>query len=118
MTATPAELIERAFLEIFQQRDAAVRRRAIDELFAPDIVFRDPEGESTGIPDVASQIDELIAGMDPSFTFRSAGAAVQLGDLAIHRWELGPEGGETVVAGTDVIIVRDGKIARFYVPVD
>jgi len=117
MTATPADLIERAFVEIFQERDAAARRRAIDELFAPEIVFRDPEGEAHGIPDAAAQIDALIAGMDPAWTFRSVTPPVQLGDLAIHRWELGPQS-TAVVTGTDVVFVADGKIAKFYIPVN
>ena len=117
MTASPADLIERAFVEIFQQRDAAARHRAIDELFASDIVFRDPEGEAQGIPDATAQIDALIAGMDPAWTFRSLAPAVQLGDLAIHRWELGPEGA-AIVSGTDVVFAAGGKIAKFYIPVN
>ena len=113
MTATPAELLERAFLEIFQQRDAEPRRRAIDELFAPDILFVDPEHESHGIPEAVAQIDALIDGLDSTWTFRSAAAPVQLADLAIHRWELGPEGA-AIVTGTDVIVAADNKIVRFY----
>ena len=114
---TASDLIERAFLEIFQQRDAATRRRSIDELFAPDIVFRDPEGEAHGIQGAATQIDALIASMDPTWTFRSVAPPVQLGDLAIHRWELGPENA-AIVTGTDVIFVTASKIARFYIPVN
>jgi hypothetical protein len=117
MTATASELIERAFVEIFQQRDTGARRRAIEELFAPDILFRDPEGEAHGIPDATEQIDALIAGMDASWTFRSVAPPVQLGDMAIHRWELGPEGA-AVVTGTDVVFAADGKIVRFYIPVN
>jgi len=113
VTATPSHLIERAFLEIFQQTDAEHRRRAIDELFAPDILFVDPEHESHGVPDVIAQIAALIDGLDPSWTFRSVASAVQIADVAIHRWELGPEG-TAIVSGTDVIFAADGKIARFY----
>ncbi|MEO6117386.1 MAG: nuclear transport factor 2 family protein [Pseudolysinimonas sp.] len=113
MTATASELIERAFVEIFRQRDAEARRRAIDELFAADIAFRDPEGETHGVPNIASKIDALIAGMDPSWSFRSVTPPVQLGDLAIHRWELGPDGA-AIVTGTDVVFVADGKIAKFH----
>jgi hypothetical protein len=49
VTPTPTELIERAVVEIFQQRDSEPRRRAIDELFAPDIRFVDLEHESHGV---------------------------------------------------------------------
>ena len=117
MTMTPAELIERAFLEIFQQRDAEPRRRAIDELFARDVLFVDPEHESQGISDADAQIDALILGLDPTWTFRSAARPAQLADLAMHRWELGPEG-VAIVTGTDVVIAADNKIARFYTLVD
>ena len=117
MTATPAELIERAFLEIFQQRDAEPRRRAIDELFAPDVLFVDPEHESHGIPDAIAQIAAVIDGLDSTWSFRSAGSAAQLADLAIHRWELGPKGA-AIVTGTDVIFATNGKIVRFYTLVD
>ena len=80
-------------------------------------MFRDPEGEANGIPDAAAQIDALIAGMDPTWTFSSGTPPVQIGDLAIHRWELGPEGA-AVVTGTDVVFVAGGKIAKFSIPVN
>ena len=117
MTASPADLIERAFVEIFQQRDASARRRAVEELFASDILFRDPEGEAHGIQEAATQIDALIAGMDPTWTFRSVAPPAQLGDLAIHRWELGPDD-SAIVTGTDVVFVAGGRIAKFYIPVN
>jgi hypothetical protein len=115
MTATPIELLDRALDEIFNQRDAAARRAAIDDLFAPDIVFADPEGESTGLDAVAAQIAALIDGGDPSFRFTSRSPAREAGDLGFHQWSLGPAGADPIVIGTDVISVQNGRIARFSV---
>ena len=118
MTTTPAELLERALDEIFNQQDAAARRTAIDELFAPEVVFIDPEGESTGVEAVTAKIDGLVRGLDSGFVFRSTALAQQAGELGIHRWALGPEHAAPVVTGTDIILVADGRIARFFTVVD
>jgi hypothetical protein len=117
MTATPIELLDRALDEIFNQRDAAARRAVIDELFAPDIVFADPEGEATGLDAVAAQITALVDGGDPGFRFTSRSPAREAGDLGFHQWSLGPVGADPVVIGTDIVFVQDGRIARFSVVV-
>jgi hypothetical protein len=118
MTATPAEVADRALEEIFNQRDAALRRAAIDELCAPDLTFIDPEGTSHGVDEFVGKVIAAQALGTPDFRFTSLSPAHEVADLALHRWELGVPGQTPAVTGTDVVIVAGGKITTFYTVVE
>ena len=114
MTPRPAEIADRALDEIFNQRDPALMRAAIDELCAADLTFIDPEGTSHGIDDFVGKVIAAQALGTPDFRFTSLAPAREVADLALHRWELGVPGQPAVVTGTDVVIVAEGKIVTFY----
>jgi hypothetical protein len=103
--------------DIFNERDPQRRRAAIQDVFAADVVFTDPEEVVTGWDALADKVDALLAGA-PDFVFRLAAPVQDIADLGMDRWELGPPGGEPVVRGTDVALIVDGKIARLYTLID
>jgi hypothetical protein len=114
MTPRPAQIADRALEEIFNQRDAALMRAAVDELCAPTITFIDPEGSSSGIDEFVGKVIAAQALGTPDFRFTSLSPAQEVADLALHRWALGVAGAPPVVTGTDVVIVANGKIVTLY----
>jgi hypothetical protein len=110
---TPVELAEANIARIFNEPDAAARRTAIDELYAADAEFADPEGTATGHDAFAASVTVLLE-RSPEWRFRVEGSAAGVGDLAIVHWGLGPVDGDAVVRGQDVVIARDGQITRLY----
>ena len=110
---TPIELAEANIARIFNEPDATARRAAIDELFAPNAEFTDPEGSATGHDAFAASVSALL-GRSPDWRFRVEGDAVGVGDLAVVHWGFGPVDGDAVVHGQDVVIARDGVISTLY----
>jgi hypothetical protein len=65
--------------------------------------------------DGLEQIDALIAAVHarfPGFRFALANGADGHGDHVRFSWSLGPGGGDAPIAGSDVVELRDGRIAR------
>ncbi len=109
-----ADILERMTEDIFNQPDPSARAAAIARLCADDIRFVDPEGETIGREAFSAKIDALLAQGDPAFRFHSASPYRGVAELSTHDWALGVSAERAVLSGTDVAIVRDGRIASLY----
>ena len=106
---TVANLVAR-YLETWNETDPAARRKAIDELWAPDGTYADPIAAAEG----RDQIDATIAavqGQFPGLAFTLAGPVDAHHDIARFTWSLGDD----LVIGFDVLVLDDsGQIAKVY----
>jgi hypothetical protein len=108
MTATP-DLVDR-YLAAWNQTDPAARRAAVDALFSADARYTDPLADVRGREALAATIGAVQAQF-PGFVFRPAGPVDAHHDQLRFSWELGPEGQEAPIAGSDVALVdSDGRI--------
>jgi hypothetical protein len=110
---SPAAVLSANLDRVFNERDAAARRAAIEELYDAGIVFHDPEASVTGIDGFDAQVTALLA-PTPDWVFTQEGDAEEVADLGIVRWGLGAPGAEPTVRGKDIGIVRDGRIVTLY----
>lgn len=106
-------LIER-YLQIWNEREPARRRAAIDEVWTEDARYVDPlvvaEGH-TAIDDTVAAVQHQFAGL----AFRLGGPVDAHHDVARFTWELGPDGGEPVVIGFDVAVrADDGRLSAVH----
>ncbi|MEJ2869724.1 nuclear transport factor 2 family protein [Actinomycetospora sp. OC33-EN08] len=111
--ATIEALMHANLLEVFGERDPDRRAAAIARTYAPDVVFSDPEESLTGHDALGAKAQSLLD-QAPGFVFAADGPVHVVDDLGHLSWTLGPEGGDPVVRGTDIALVRDGVIARLY----
>jgi hypothetical protein len=99
-----------SYLETWNETDPAARRKAIDELWAPDGVYTDPMAVAEG----RDQIDATIAavqGQFPGLAFTLAGPVDAHHNTARFAWSLGDE----LVIGFDVLVLDDdGQISKVY----
>jgi SnoaL-like domain len=99
-----------SYLQTWNETDPVARRKAIDELWAPDGVYTDPMAVAAG----RDQIDATIAavqGQFPGLAFTLAGPVDAHHDIARFAWSLGDE----LVIGFDVLVLdAAGQIARVY----
>ena len=106
---TVSELVT-SYLETWNETDPAARRKAIDELWAPDGVYTDP----MAVADGRAQIDATIAAVQGQFAglaFTLAGPVDAHHDTARFTWSLGDE----LVIGFDVLVLNaDGRISKVY----
>jgi hypothetical protein len=110
--------IARRYIDVWNEREAETRRKAVSGLWGDDGRYTDPLADVTG----AAGIDALIGGVQEQFAghvFRLGGPVDTHHDIARFTWELVPEGGDgtvdPVVAGFDVIVAgSDGRLRHVY----
>lgn len=102
-------LIKRNLHEVFGQRDAAKRRKAIDELWTEDCVFIDHNGQSNG----RHELDRAVATLHerlPGFVFSELRPVDLLHQSGRLTWSFGRPGHEPI-KGLDVVVARDDRIS-------
>jgi hypothetical protein len=107
-------LLLRNLQEVFGQGDPVRRHAAIDELYTEDCTVLLPIGRYVGRPALDRIAGELRAS-HPSFVYTPHRRPQAVQDGGRLAWGSGPPGEPPSYTGTDVIIVRDGKIATLYV---
>ncbi|ANF32729.1 hypothetical protein A0130_14615 [Leifsonia xyli] len=106
---TITELLTAQLRDVFDNRDAASRREAIERIYAEDVVFTDPEEQVRGWDALEAKAAGLLDGAPAEFAFAEVGPVyVGTGSGAL-AWTFGPAGAP-VARGVDVIEVRDGRI--------
>jgi len=131
-TTAAGELADR-YVALWNERDAAVRRRAIAELYTPDAqhLVQPPEEirrvaaqpgigltailEARGHGEIEARVasaHEHWVGSE-GLTFLRRDAAEQLDDVVTFRWEALDGSGERVAGGRQVfVLAADGRIGR------
>ena len=99
------------YLDTWNETDPQRRRRRLAEGWTDDARYVDPLMSGNG----AAEIDGLIGAVQarfPGFRFAVAGTPDGHGEHVRLSWSLGPAGEEAPIAGSDVVALRDGKIAH------
>lgn len=108
--ATVHELLDTNLFHVFNNRDAADRRRVIDETYTDDVEFTDPEGTVVGRDALDEKAGDLLATAPADFEFVTDGIHYESADTGALPWAFGPAG-SPVVRGLDIVTVRDGRIS-------
>jgi ketosteroid isomerase-like protein len=114
MGNSSSTLLIRNLRDVFGENDPARRRAAIDELYTEDCVFYDP---SKGVYRGRDEIDRIagaIKATHPDFRYQPITEPAESDNGGLVRWVSGRPGEAPAYAGTDFIIVRDGRIAAIY----
>jgi len=106
-------LLTRNLHDVFGENDPARRRAAIDEIFTDDCVFYEPRGAYHGRDEI-ERVAGVVKAMHPDFRYQPIAPPEELGSGGRVRWVSGRPGEAPAYAGTDFIIVRDGRIAAVY----
>jgi len=106
-------LLRRNITDVFGERDAALRRQAIAEIFAEDCVFTAPDGLHRGRDAIDAAVVALHARL-PGFVFTDGSARILEG-AGLIEWTFGPTEEPGRIAGTDVAICRNGRITDLMV---
>jgi len=107
-------LLTRNLQDVFGENDSTRRRAAIDEIFTEDGVFYDPINGAHRGRDEIDRVAAAIRTTHPDFRYQSIAEPEELGNGGRLKWMSGRPGEAPAYAGTDFIIVRDGRIAALY----
>ena len=107
-------LLIRNLQDVFGENDPERRRAAIDEIYTEDVVFYDPNKGVYRGRDEIDRIAGVIKATHPDFSYQPIAEPEEVGDGGRVQWVEGRPGEAPEVAGTDIIISRDGRIAAIY----
>jgi hypothetical protein len=113
MSYSISTLLTRNLHDVFGENDPARRRAAIDEIFTEDCVFYEPRGVYRGRDEI-DRVAGAIKATHPAFRYQPIAEPEELGNGGRIQWVSGPPAEAPAYAGTDFIIVRDGRIAAVY----
>ncbi|WP_228001446.1 nuclear transport factor 2 family protein [Nocardia australiensis] len=113
MTSSPAELMRRNLLDVFNEPDSVRRATAAAETYAENVVWHEPDRKVHGRKDLERRAEELRA-ENPDWAFRTAGPAVELDDIGQLAFHYGPIGEPPVVSGMDIARTEGGVIIELY----
>ena len=111
---TISTLLKRNLTDVFGENDPVRRRAAIEEIFAEDAVFYDP---NKNVYRGRAEIDRIAGALREThrdFTYQPLAEPEEVGNGGRIRWVEGRPGEAPQIAGTDFIIARDGRIAAVY----
>ena len=114
MSYSISNLLIRNLRDVFGENDPTRRRAAIDEIWAEDGVFYDPNSGAYRGRDEIDRVAGAIRATHPDFRYQPIAAPEELGNGGRVRWVSGRPGEAPAYAGTDFIISRDGRIAALY----
>ena len=98
------------YIRAWNETDAGRRKPLLAATFTEDVAYRDPIMEGDGHDGVAALIDgvhQRFAG----FRFILKGQPDGFADRIRFSWALGPEGSASIVEGTDIGIIQDGRLS-------
>jgi hypothetical protein len=110
MSHSAATVAER-YIATWNETDGERRQGLLDQHWAADAQYVDPLMRGDG----PVQITGLIGAVHqrfPGFRFSLLGTPDGHGDYLRFRWSLGPAGAEAPIEGSDVLLLRGGRIAQ------
>ena len=114
MSFSISTLLTRNLNDVFGENDPTRRRKVIDEIFTEDCVFYEPNGGVYRGRDEIDRIAGMIRAAHTDWRYKPLAEPEELGNAGRVRWVEGSPGETPTIAGTDFIIVRDGRIAAIY----
>jgi ketosteroid isomerase-like protein len=114
---TISALMRNNFDQIFIELDTMKREAMMREVYTEDCVWVHPGGRIVGIEAINDSVTEIRKRI-PDYRYTVVGDIQTMHTVGICRWGSGLPGEPFRYAGTDVVEVRDGRVAIFYTFID
>ena len=111
------ELLLLNLFAVFSERDPERRLEAIVANYTDDVIWSDPDVTTRGHQEMNERA-QVVLDSTPDFVFTAAGPLNVLRDLGVLAFTYGLPEQPPAVTGSDVALVRDGRIAVLYTLMD
>ncbi|NVD41672.1 nuclear transport factor 2 family protein [Ensifer sp. HO-A22] len=91
--------------------EAGSRNELIEKAFTADVAYRDPIMQGDGHEGIGGLIAG-VKGQFPGFVFTLKGTPDGFADTIRFSWALGPEGVDSVIEGTDIGLIENGRLKQ------
>jgi hypothetical protein len=111
-------LLQGNLKRVFNERDAARRRQAIEELYAADAVFYEQDAKYSGTDAIVRAVTQLLGSLPPGLVFALVAPVLENHEMGKLLWRGQLPDGTVVVTGTDVAQMEGGRIRSLHIFVD
>lgn len=114
MTGSIEKLMHDNLLAVFNERDDAERRAAVQRTYATNVRWTDAEGVITGHADLESKCAGLQSGIG-DLQFEPVGPVHELPSFGYLAWRLvDPADGREQMSGFDAAVISNGLITDLW----
>ena len=106
---TDLDTIARNYIAAWNETDPARREALLETAFAADVHYHDPIMQGDGWDGITALIDGVQQRF-PGFRFALKGKVDGYADKIRFSWELGPQGAEAPIEGTDIGVIEGGRL--------
>lgn len=115
--STVRALLFANLLGVFEERDPSKRATAIEDTYAEDVIWFEPDAVIHGRAALNARASELQT-QSTGFHFSADGVVSVCQNVGVLRFCFGPEDKPDLLRGTDVIIVEGGKVKALWTCID
>lgn len=108
---TDATTVADRYIAVWNETDATRRLDLIAQSWTEDATYVDPLMQAAGHAEIGALVDAVHSRF-PGFRFAIAGRVEGYGAHLRFSWELGPQGGEPLVKGTDFAVLEGGRLKQ------
>ena len=113
-----ALLMEENLAQVWSQRDASLRMKSLQSLYADDAGLYHVGHQTTGLAAINDSVSNLHNNMPREFVFFKLKPVVINNNVGRLIWGMGANSESPVATGMDVAFFEDGKIKSLYVFLD
>ena len=106
---TDLTIIAQNYITAWNESDGARRNALLKATLTEDVSYRDPIMQGDGHDGVAALI-EGVQQRFAGFRFSLKGNPDGFADMIRFSWNLGPEGTDSVIEGTDIGVIENGRL--------
>jgi hypothetical protein len=117
MAQTVEKLLRENIKGVFSEPDTEKRHKAIAELWAEDAIFIDPDTRYEGREAITRAADAVVKRF-PNWVYTELGEIVAYHGIGKLDWGYGPTSAEPTIFGSDVLVMKDDKIAALFAFID
>ena len=118
MNTDLVQLMEENLRQVWSERNADRRRKALEGIYAKDSTLFEVGEKISGYDAINEQVSTIVNAMPSEFVFTRLKPVIINNNIGRLIWGVGPKGQPPVATGMDVAVFENGKIKSLYVFLD
>ncbi|SRR5258708_37844282 len=112
------QLMEENLRQVWSERNADRRRKAIEGIYATDSTLFEVGEKISGYDAINNQVSTIVNGMPAEFIFTRLKPVIINNNIGRLIWGVGPKSQPPALTGMDVAVFENGRIKSLYVFLD
>jgi hypothetical protein len=113
-----AQLMEENLYQVWSERDADIRLKAIEKIYAADSNLYHVDDKTSGLVAINNSVSNTLKNMPEEFVFTQLKPVIINNSIGRLVWGVGPKDQMPVATGMDIAHFENGKIKSLYVFLD